>query len=606
MIKVSDNVPSFVRSAGRVLNSGQSRTLLLTGNIHDLYRSRTSDGIAYLPLVEFLVGRWDLEDFIIVVYELNGPIRFLRESDSAKVRDAWLRWRVGMSSDEIDVQRMLRTDEPDATINEARQVYDDSLRKSLNNPTLALELLRQLCQAARSVQQSKRCLREKLLILVEGADMLVPDAPIVNLSDSDRQRVMILHDWFCDPGFANGEDSVVMICESRSQLHQRIARLPQMIEVELPSPSATDRRLFIEWFRDRHGTPADKGCSIDELVGLTAGLSLQALMQLLRASAHDGRALTPDDVVAKVEQFIKSQLGDEMIEFKKPTHSLEDVVGFSRLKGFLNDDLIPRFRRGGSAALTGAAVCGPIGGGKTFLFEAVASEMDSAVLVLKSIRSKWFGETDVLFERLKRVLGALSRVVIFIDEADTQLGGLGSDTHETERRLVGRIQALMSDSTYRGHVFWLLITARVHRLSPDLRRPGRVGDLIIPVLDPEGADRDAFVDWMLEPTGDLLSKAQLADVSNQVANFSAAEFASVRAELKVRADALGRDLLYADVLEPIEDRLVPAIDTTRRYQTLQALVNCTRRSLLPDPKVTEQNRAEWRREIAALEAAGEN
>lgn len=602
---MSDDVPSFIRSAGRVLNSGQSRTLLLTGNIHDLYRSRTSDGIAYLPLMEFLVGRWDLEDFIIVVYELNGPIRFLRECDSAKVRDAWLRWRVGMSSDEIDVQRMLRAEETDATIDEARQVYDDSLRKSLNNPTLALELLRQLCQAARSVRQSKRCLREKLLILVEGADMLMPDAPIVNLSDSDRQRVMILHDWFCDPGFANGEDAVVMICESRSQLHQRIARLPQMIEVELPSPTTTDRRLFIEWFRERHGTSTDNGCSIDELVGLTAGLSLQALMQLLRASTHDGRALTPDDVVAKVEQFIKSQLGEEMIEFKKPTHSLEDVVGFSRLKGFLNDDLIPRFRRGGSAALTGAAVCGPIGGGKTFLFEAVASEMDSVVLVLKSIRSKWFGETDVLFERLKRVLGALSRVVIFIDEADTQLGGLGSDTHETERRLVGRIQALMSDSTYRGRVFWLLITARVHRLSPDLRRPGRVGDLIIPVLDPEGVDREAFVGWMLEPTGDLLSKAQLADVSNHVASFSAAEFASVRAELKVRADALGRDLLYADVLEPIEDRLVPAIETTRRYQTLQALINCTRRSLLPDPTVTDHDRAEWRREIAALEAAGE-
>ena len=595
----------FIRTAGRILNSGQSRALVLTGNIYDLYRDSTSDGPEYHPLMEFLVGQWNLSDFIVVVYELNGPIRFMRESDAGKVRDAWLRWRVGMSSDEVDIQRMLRHEDVDGTLEEARKVYDDSVRKSLNNPTLALELLRQLCQASRSLQQGKRCLTEHLLILVEGADMLVPDAPIVSLSDSDRQRVMILHDWFCDPGFTNGDDSVVMICESRSQLNHRIARLQHLIDVEIPSPDAEERRAFIEWFRSRNGEGQSAAQSIDELVLATAGLSIQALMQLMRGAAHDNRALTTQDVVAKVEQFIKSQLGEEMVEFKKPTHSLEDVVGFTRLKGFVREELIARFRLGGAAALTGAAVCGPIGSGKTFLFEAVASEMDSAVLVLKSIRSKWFGETDVLFERLKRVLNALSRVVIFIDEADTQLGGLGSDAHETERRLVGKIQALMSDQSYRGRVFWLLITARVHRLSPDLRRPGRVGDLIVPVLDPEGADREAFIGWMLEAGGGTLSPKELGEIGDLIKDYSAAEFASVRSELKARVKSLNADLEYADILKILEDRLVPAIQTTRRYQTLQALVNCTRRSLLPDPDVSDKERTRWVREVAELEALGE-
>ncbi len=43
----------------------------------------------------------------------------------------------------------------------------------------------------------------------------------------------------------------------------------------------------------------------------------------------------------------------------------------------------------------------------------------------------------------------------------------------------------------------------------------------------------------------------------------------------------------------VRDQLPPAIEETRRYQTLQALVNCTRRSLLPDPNVTEDQRREW-------------
>ena len=44
-------------------------------------------------------------------------------------------------------------------------------------------------------------------------------------------------------------------------------------------------------------------------------------------------------------------------------------------------------------------------------------------------------------------------------------------------------------------------TARIHRLSPDIRRPGRVGDLIIPILDPTGKDREDFLRWTLKGSG---------------------------------------------------------------------------------------------------------
>ena len=125
------------------------------------------------------------------------------------------------------------------------------------------------------------------------------------------------------------------------------------------------------------------------------------------------------------------------------------------------------------------------------------------VLVLKNIRSQWFGQTDVIFERLRRVLEALEKVVIFVDEADTQFGGVGEGAHETERRLTGKVQGMMSDPMLRGKVIWLLMTARIHLLSPDIRRPGRVGDLIIPVLDPEGQDRLDFIKWMLKPAGEV-------------------------------------------------------------------------------------------------------
>ena len=48
----------------------------------------------------------------------------------------------------------------------------------------------------------------------------------------------------------------------------------------------------------------------------------------------------------------------------------------------------------------------------------------------------------------------------------------------------------------------------------------------------------------------------------------------------------------------------PAIGLTRRYQTLQALVNCTRRSLLPEPDIDEEQRDLWREQLRQLELRG--
>jgi SpoVK/Ycf46/Vps4 family AAA+-type ATPase len=404
-----------------------------------------------------------------------------------------------------------------------------------------------------------------------------------------------------------GNDAVILTAESRSLIHQRVARLPQLLEVEIPAPDETERKEFIDTFVVRQPPSArpELWGSAADLAKLTAGLSLHALAQLLKGALHEQKTLTQAQVVAKVEDFIQSQLGEDIVEFKKPTHRLDDCVGFSQLKQYLRNEFMPRLAATGPDALPGAAVCGPIGGGKTYLFEAVASELDMVVLVLKNIRSQWFGQTDVIFERLRRVLMALAKVLIFVDEADTQFGGVGPDTHETERRLTGKLQAMMSDPPLRGRVAWLLVTARIHQLSPDLRRPGRVGDLIIPILDPEGADRLEFVKWTVRDAvpGDL-SPEQLQQLAEATRRFSTAGFAALRSELKAKVK-LGRTALTFDqVLALVADLLPPAIEDTRRYQTLQALVNCTRRSLLPDPQVTDEQRRRWADELRQLEAKG--
>jgi SpoVK/Ycf46/Vps4 family AAA+-type ATPase len=194
----------------------------------------------------------------------------------------------------------------------------------------------------------------------------------------------------------------------------------------------------------------------------------------------------------------------------------------------------------------------------------------------------------------------LEKVVIFVDEADTQFGSVGEGAHETERRLTGKIQAMMSDTKLRGRVIWLLMTARIHLLSPDIRRPGRVGDLIIPVLDPVGEDRKEFIRWMIGPT--KIADEELVDWLDREGleeDFSSAGFSALRSQFKAIPPKDAEELKAI-----VRDFLQPAIKQTRRYQTLQALINCTRRSLLPDPNISDDQRAQMEQEIRLLESMG--
>jgi hypothetical protein len=578
----------FFSQLARIFNSNQSRSVILCGNVYDLF----FNGREYVPLIPFLCEKSATRGLVRVVYELNGPVRVLDDPD--KLKREWIAWKTGQDVDTL-LLRELRKKGP-SQVDRLAGEFDQLLLDAIGNPTLALELLRQMTICSRSTGFSA-----DLLVLIEAADMLLPagTGDVASLSDKQLHRISIVHDWFGDPGFMNGGDSVCLIAESRSLIHPRVSRLPQVLPVEIPPPLEADRLHYIQSFSSTAKQQPKLWSSGQDLASLTAGLSIHAIRQLLMEAAYREDPLKPADVVVKVEEYIQGQLGEEVIEFKKPSHGLDDVVGFQKLKGFLRDELVPRFRASGDKALPGAGVAGPIGSGKTFIFEAVASELDVPVLVLKNIRSQWFGQTDVLFERLRRVLEALDKVVIFVDEADTQFGGVGAETHSTERRLTGKIQAMMSDPQLRGRVVWLLMTARIHLLSPDIRRPGRVGDLIIPVLDPEGSDRREFLTWVLASVMPDSDQAALDRLDDLTQGYSAAAFASLRHHLKAKEPQT-----LDEVVEIVHDQIPPAIGLARRYQTLQALVNCTRRSLLPDPDVPKGTREAWRREIRELEAQG--
>ncbi len=271
----------FFSRFARILNSGQSRSVVLCGNIYDLFW----DGESYVPLIPFVCQKADTDGVIQLVYELNGPLRMSPEAHR-ELADAWVRWKTGVDADTLTIRAMNRKDSQAEPL---RAEFDQYVRSAIGNSTQALEFLRQLTICSRGV------LRANLLIIIEAADMLLPagDGDVASLNDRQMRRISIVQDWFGDPAFVSGGDSVCLVAESRSLIHPRIARLPQVLSVDAPSPTTDHRKHYIEHFIDSSDRKPQHWSTSQELADFCAGLSNHAIRQLLAGSAYANEPLTP-------------------------------------------------------------------------------------------------------------------------------------------------------------------------------------------------------------------------------------------------------------------------------------------------------------------------
>ena len=89
------------------------------------------------------------------------------------MKKAWVGWRRGLNNEQMAIQRMLHKGAVDDE-KAIAESFERHLQEAIGNPTLALEMLRQMCLCSRSRQGSKPNLKANLLILIEGADLILP------------------------------------------------------------------------------------------------------------------------------------------------------------------------------------------------------------------------------------------------------------------------------------------------------------------------------------------------------------------------------------------------------------------------------------------------
>jgi SpoVK/Ycf46/Vps4 family AAA+-type ATPase len=291
-----------------------------------------------------------------------------------------------------------------------------------------------------------------------------------------------LRAWSSESPFRDLAFTSLLIADNLNDVEPLIASSAQTTRIRVPLPDAPALERALAILQRQSPNAFAPGASLAELAAALAGITVASLEGLVKVRHFESKPIGDADL-AKLKKELVERDSAGLVEFVEAKRTLDDYHGQEALKTWLRQD-IQLWRKDDLKALPmGYLLCGPVGTGKTFLVECLAGEAGVPVVKLKNFRDRWVGSSEGNLEKIFRLIRALGRCMVFIDEADQTLGrrDSGSGDSGLSGRLYSMIAQEMSDSGNRGRVLWLLASSRPDLIEVDLKRPGRV-DVKVPLL----------------------------------------------------------------------------------------------------------------------------
>ncbi len=569
------NFPGWARELSEKYYSGAYVQFVLHGNVHDLVPLRRDGaGVEFLSLKDFLHKGLFGQRQIVFDYDRGGGLSFSTNDMQADFRSALsgydafhgTQYSAGLPRN------------PDGVMN----ILDNYLRLRLLD-------------------------NRKIAFSISFAETVAPAGDMQSLSPEDRNALVILKRWAQNPMFLKQDVTICLIAENLLEVNQGIVQHPGVATVAIPLPDETERLEFLEWQLKQTPLPEGSDVTPKALAVLTSGLKRLQLQGLIAHAHHNKTPLTAKELSRRKRAMIEAESGG-MLEFVQTRFSLANVSGSAAAKQMLAD-AATAIRKGRTDVVPmGYVLCGPVGTGKTFLATCFAGDVGIPAVVLKNFRSMWQGQTEANLQRVLELLKAMSPIMVIVDEADAQLGDRASSGDSgVGGRVFAQIAQFMGNTENRGKVIWFLLTCRPDLLPVDLKRQGRAEEHLALFYPDTDVDRLAMLHAMLKKTGIALKSPEVEKLFIEKAgSMSGADIEAilVRASMK---SALEGDASVdaADLTTVLEDFIPPSYPTEIEMQTLIAVSECTRRSLLPE-KYRKMPREEISQRIAELKIlAGE-
>jgi len=318
--------------------------------------------------------------------------------------------------------------------------------------------------------------------MIKNADLLIP-ALQGGLDYDLNALASLVRDWSSDALLANHALASFLLTENLNDLHPLIVNNPRVArtKIDLPTPKELSDGFSI--MSPLYPTAlADFASDLPGLASQLSGATLGAIESVVKTKEHKRERLKSSDL-SQIKKDLVEKDTNGLIEFVETSRTLDDLYGVENIKKWLRQD-IELWKRNDIAALPkGYLLCGPVGTGKTFLVECLAGEASVPIVKMKNFRDKWVGSSEGNLEKIFRLIHALGRCYVFIDEADQALGK--RDASSGDSGIGGRIYSMLAEemgsSKSRGQVIWVLASSRPDLIEVDLKRPGRV-DVKIPLF----------------------------------------------------------------------------------------------------------------------------
>ncbi len=351
------------------------------------------------------------------------------------------------------------------------------------NPRPAIETLTHYFRYCANLS---RLGREKIRVgcFISDAHLVAP-ALSGSLNYDLNALALLMRDWTGETLLSEHDLATFLLTENLNDLHPILANNPRAATVKIALPSPADIERAIKVFAPKFPTALQEYCSTGDYslpASQLAGATLASIENLLKTTEYKKEKLEADDLMRLKKQLVENDCNG-LIEFIESKRTLDDLMGQEKVKEWLRQD-IELWRQNDIEAMPmGYLLCGPVGTGKTYMVDCLAGEAGVPVVKFKNFRDRWVGSTEGNLETIFRLLDALGRCYVFVDEADQALGrrDAGSSDAGLSGRIYSMMAAKMSDTDNRGKIVWILASSRPDLIEVDLKRPGRI-DVKIPLF----------------------------------------------------------------------------------------------------------------------------
>lgn len=336
----------------------------------------------------------------------------------------------------------------------------------------------------------------------------------------------------------------------------------------------------------------------DAAIDAAVGLSAEEAQTCFARSLVQLRRIDPAAVAQEKRRVIARE---RVLEWFDPLPGgLDAVGGLENLKAWLisrGKAYTPAAREYGLPAPKGAMLVGVPGCGKSLTAKAIATAWNVPLLRLDlgALKSKYVGESEGNLRRAFKVIEAIGRCVVWLDEIEKTLpaGGAGAADGGVSADALGAVLSWMQERS--GEAFVIATANDISALPPELLRKGRFDDVWFIDL-PNLQEREAILQAALAAhgRGGLVNEASAGLVAVKCDGFTGSEMAELVPDALFAAFSDGArqisaaDLSYAaGTVTPLVKTAAEKISALRKWAEGRARPATSSETAIPAARVRQ-------------------